>query len=1619
MYKKEKEELYKEFCETVTKKHFLKTIGVRKKDITAVIKDYGWKEKIFDIDAPEDVTCLQVFNMAETSMAHLSKEPDEGWIKTIHEYLITELFPEKESFVNMKTLMEHGKGIKFYIEVLRCFLNFRDRHVRRKPAEHLYFLKDEEVGYCTQYPEYNKLKEVFNNLFVLEFLQLSREVMPFDLYGHVSGVHYIAVHMARQLEEAGIPVDLALISGAAITHDIGKFGCSLKEVKRIPYLHYYYTDEFLQRWGLSQTSHIAGNHSTWDLEIENLSAEALLLIYSDFRVKSHMENGKEIINFYTLEEAFNVILNKLDNVDETKEKRYRKVYAKLKDFEDYMISLGVNTDPNKPYLNPVEEKPSALMEKMEVVTKLKYLAVEHNIRLMDMFNRDYEFNSLLEAARSDRKWKNLRAYLNIFREYNSYMTKAQKQKVLEFMLDLLVHRQGDIRRDAAEIIGDILSCYEEEYRKEIPEGAVLKSKDIKAIELWGNYLKKVIIPDHKVTNQNRRWMGYTIKLTLETLINKSRTDEGAEYIEKLLDVYCKYSQNDKDELRTFILLDTLTSIPLKFSSKDRRTMLVDFVYNASFIENLEISIAALEAAVYLSEYASEFDGESFEKLRKVMINSPLGEEFAVVAYLKFKIMEGLSAGKADKSEIPGDNKNLYNSNQSTGDVFRENLKVDTPWIIKSGNIKMLLESMKAGKAGEPLHIATHLSNLLKVCDKVTVRYDAGDGLIIVADSLSLDQRNEIAIELIKGLEIGEYEYSKYIPKYLGKLSLKLHEEDFREIVRELKKLTEVSNQRVVLVALDTLIYILKNMDEDNPSAYSETENILGILLKGIANYNPHISREAFALIGNKIFGDTNIDLYRRYHYFNIIYKKMTVLIEDRSEEELTFFNSGAALNNIYRFISEYLFQEGNMQLRENRKIAFFPGTYDPFSAGHHEIANIIRNRGFEVYLAVDEFSWSKKVQPRKIRQKIVTMSTAQEKDIYVFPANEPINIANEDNIKTLKKIWKNKELYIVVGSDVVRNALSYKKPATKHSVQSLNHIIFSRQKKGSDSIEATDYSTIRGNIIELNLPPYLEDVSSTKIRDNIDMNRDISNIIDRMSQNYIYEQGLYNREPQYKSLVESEFLKIENIEIDSFKKIKGLPSDWESGLLWQYLNMENTGMFLIRDSRQEDAVIAMACVKDIATSELYGEFQNFSLASKIRKMTSGRLLIINKIFVKKHTNQDKLLKILLNQLLIEALRKDYNYAIYSPVYMGKMPEGLKSENSIVKCLTGQGFKNISDKTVKVPVMAVDLRNPVIVFENSQMMLKSPFNKNRKVLQKIYSAREKLQESLRELYPGELILSVDSNIMQHKLLDMVTKENQVDRIQGKVRRLGKDMCVPFGEILKGRTVPNTVTKSLHTEKVFEGNIEGFSIKESPYYESIENQIKTVKAFNRPVILLDDFLHSGHRFMEIASVFERENVNIKCIIVGLLSASGKDIGIMNNQRIESVYFVPNLKAWFMESDQYPFIGGDAVETKINLKQGISTINLILPFALPGFLKDRSKEAVYNFSKTCLENARDILIALQEEFQTEYGKKLTVSRMQEAFTRVCIPDTHNTDTLDDNKSPSDYVEDYLEKLQRLKLF
>ncbi len=279
----------------------------------------------------------------------------------------------------------------------------------------------------------------------------------------------------RQLARTQVPVDLGLVSGAAAGHDIGKYGCRKSEEKRIPYLHYYYTDLCYNRFEMPTIGHIAANHSTWDLELENLSVESLLLIYADFRVKSSRnDRGEEVVRFYSLDEAFDVILGKLDDVDETKRLRYQKVYDKLKEFENYMMERGVVTQLPADFREPMDEKPQetkrqiALLNGQDLVNQLKFSAIDHNIRLMSRFHVESEFGSLIEAARSERQWKNLRTYVSIFGEYSTYMTEKQKLLTLKFLYELLAHKESDIRSQAAEIMGRMIAGFSEEYKKEVP-----------------------------------------------------------------------------------------------------------------------------------------------------------------------------------------------------------------------------------------------------------------------------------------------------------------------------------------------------------------------------------------------------------------------------------------------------------------------------------------------------------------------------------------------------------------------------------------------------------------------------------------------------------------------------------------------------------------------------------------------------------------------------------------------------------------------------------------------------------------------------------------------------------------------------------------------------------------------------------------------------------------------------------------------------------------------------------------------------------------------------------------------------------------------------------------------
>lgn len=107
------------------------------------------------------------------------------------------------------------------------------------------FCTEEELSHSGVAEEYRRFCYRFREEYIYEMLRLSREVTSFRTLEHMAGVHYVSMRVARAFCASGGLIDLGLISGAALGHDLGKFGC--KPGERVPYLHYYYTDQWFTR----------------------------------------------------------------------------------------------------------------------------------------------------------------------------------------------------------------------------------------------------------------------------------------------------------------------------------------------------------------------------------------------------------------------------------------------------------------------------------------------------------------------------------------------------------------------------------------------------------------------------------------------------------------------------------------------------------------------------------------------------------------------------------------------------------------------------------------------------------------------------------------------------------------------------------------------------------------------------------------------------------------------------------------------------------------------------------------------------------------------------------------------------------------------------------------------------------------------------------------------------------------------------------------------------------------------------------------------------------------------------------------------------------------------------
>ena len=234
--------LYEAIQQALLEPEFLQAAGLDRQDMQQWIQTMQLSKKTNALWAcrSEDgwfysPAVLQVLQTASV----WQQVPEGGWLAYCYCSVLARLFPSTGAQWTCwdGTPVMHGDaepyrlGRLFFMQILRGLYRYEERNNAFNPTKQFHFLSYEEVirqGYTSEYPV---MKRIFADEYIYEFMRIGADISPFNTLGHIAGVHYTAVYAAQQLAQAGVPVDTALISGAAACHDLGKYGCKKNEEK--------------------------------------------------------------------------------------------------------------------------------------------------------------------------------------------------------------------------------------------------------------------------------------------------------------------------------------------------------------------------------------------------------------------------------------------------------------------------------------------------------------------------------------------------------------------------------------------------------------------------------------------------------------------------------------------------------------------------------------------------------------------------------------------------------------------------------------------------------------------------------------------------------------------------------------------------------------------------------------------------------------------------------------------------------------------------------------------------------------------------------------------------------------------------------------------------------------------------------------------------------------------------------------------------------------------------------------------------------------------------------------------------------------------------------------------
>ena len=203
------------------------------------------------------------------------------------------------------------------------------------------------------------------------------------------------------------------------------------------------------------------------------------------------------------------------------------------------------------------------------------------------------------------------------------------------------------------------------------------------------------------------------------------------------------------------------------------------------------------------------------------------------------------------------------------------------------------------------------------------------------------------------------------------------------------------------------------------------------------------------------------------------------------------------------------------------RIGIFGGTFDPIHLGHLRMAEEIRDslsleRVLFIPNQVSPFKTNRNVTPAERRMEMVWQAVADNPAFAVSAAEvrRPGPSYTVDTVRELRRDYPEDELFLLIGSDAVRDLPQWRAP--EELLSQVRIAVATRPGTDPAEVLAALPDTWEPRLTFIPMPGL--DISGTDLRARVRARRSITYLVPRAVETYIARHGLYAAEERGKEI---------------------------------------------------------------------------------------------------------------------------------------------------------------------------------------------------------------------------------------------------------------------------------------------------------------------------------------------------------------------------------------------------------------------------------------------------------------------------------------------------------------------